>query len=377
MKSSDASILLLPGLESDGSFSMIRYARELQTALGNIPTNWDITMEYPQQRERSLGILNGPQARRVRNAWFRYVTYPRQIRRREADVFHVLDHGYSQLLRRLDPDRTIITCHDLIPLLAAKGVIQMHVSATVALTFRLRVAELSRARRVITNSEATKSTLEQYTPVRSERIVVVPYGVNSTFTLDAQRPRRLRASIGLTHTSMIVLQVASGGRYKNTPVVLRAFAQLRSRVKDVVLVRVGAPFYPEDEALAGTLGIRDAVRLVGPIDDDHTMAAWYNEADVLMFPSSWEGFGWPPLEAMACGTPVVASHIPAVAEVVGDAAVLVAPDDWTAVARATEEVLMDPAVTASLREKGLKRAAQFTWHEAALRTLAVYDDVLH
>jgi glycosyltransferase involved in cell wall biosynthesis len=95
-----------------------------------------------------------------------------------------------------------------------------------------------------------------------------------------------------------------------------------------------------------------------------------------MFPSFWEGFGWPPLESMACGTPVVASNIPAITEVVGHAGILVPPDDASAVAVAAERVLTDSALSLSLRERGLERAACFTWANAAEKTLAVYSSVL-
>ena len=376
MSALDTSVLLLPGVASDDSPSMTRYARELFDALSDLSENGRIMIERPVQRQHLSRVWNGPQARRVDSAWSRYIAYPRSLRRREAGVFHILDHGYAQLIRSLDPDRTVVTCHDLIPLLAAEGAIPIHVPPMVARTFRLRVAHLARARKVITISEATKATLERYTSVRSDRIVVIPYGVNSTFRYEANRTTTLRAAAGLAEASAVVLQVASIGRYKNTTVLLHAFAQLRSRLEGVVLVRIGAPFYPDEAELARTLGIGDAIKHLARIDDDRVLAEWYNAADVLVFPSSWEGFGWPPLEAMACGTPVVASDIPAVSEVVGDAGVLVPSGDPSAVAGATEQVLTDTALATSLRQRGLERARQFTWEQTAVRTLAVYDDVL-
>jgi glycosyltransferase involved in cell wall biosynthesis len=178
------------------------------------------------------------------------------------------------------------------------------------------------------------------------------------------------------HASKVVLQVATKGRYKNTPALLTAFAQLRARISDATLVRIGAPFYPDESALAEKLGIAAAIRHVGAVSDDRVLAEWYSAADVLAFPSLWEGFGWPPLESMACGTPVVASEIPAIREVVGDAGVLVSPDDPSAMAAAVERVLNDASWSRSLRSKGLERAARFTWANAAARTLAVYESLV-
>jgi glycosyltransferase involved in cell wall biosynthesis len=174
----------------------------------------------------------------------------------------------------------------------------------------------------------------------------------------------------------VVLQVATKGRYKNTPALLKAFAQLRSRIAGVRLVRIGAPLYPDETELADKLGISASMRHVGMVCDDRTLAEWYSAADVLVFPSLWEGFGWPPLESMACGTPVVASNIPAISEVVGDAGVLVSSEDPSEMAHAVERVLMDPAWSCSLRRKGLERAGHFTWANTAVQTLSVYKSVL-
>ena len=370
------SVLLLAGAASPDRPSMNRYATELLAALRAAPgASRVLSLEQPLERRYLSRMVDHPQAQRIDSAWFRYVAYPRSLRGREAGVYHILDHAYAHLIRSLRPDRTVVTCHDVIPLLAAEGVIPVRVPATVAYTFRARIGWLARARRVIAISAATRDTLERYTRVQADRIVVIPYGVNGAFRPlpDAAGPRR---AAGIHAGARVLLHVSTQGRYKNTPVLLRAFAELRARIADAVLVRLGAPFYPDEAALAANLGIADAIRYVGVTHDDGALAEWYNAADVLVFPSLWEGFGWPPLEAMACGTPVVASRIPAIIEVVGDAGLLVSAEDPSAVAQATRRVLTDPALAESLRAKGLERARAFTWARAAEQTLAVYDAVV-
>lgn len=356
---------------------MTRYAQELSSALTQIcGESRTITVENPRHPHVRSGGAAGRLLQRVDSAWWRYVTYPRLLRHRHAAVFHLLDHSDAHLVRSLDPARTVVTCHDLIPLLAADGVIPMHVPATVLSTYRWRIAHLRRARAVIAVSHATKAAIERYTSVRPDRIIVVPQGVSSTFRPDAAAGRSIRAWAGVPEASPLVLQVASAGRYKNTNTLLQAFARLRSRLgKELTLVRIGVPLYADEAALAVRLGIVSHVRHVGAVDDA-TLAAWYNAADVLVFPSWWEGFGWPPLEAMACGTPVIASNIPAVAEVVADAGMLLPADDPSAMANAVEMVLSDVTRRDSMRRRGLERAAQFTWARAAAATLAVYDSVL-
>lgn len=371
------AILLLPSPVSDAGLSMTRYAQELFSALSRVAKRSRvITLDQPVQRRYLSRVFDHHQTRRLETAWCRYVTYPGSLRQRRANVFHVLDQGYAHLIRSLDPERTVVTCHDLIPLLAANGVIPLRVPATVVRTFRWRIAHMARARAVIAVSGATKATLERYTSVPPDRITVVPQGVNSTFGVMPGATAPTRASAGLSDASAVLLHVATTSRYKNTPVLLHAFAQLRSSLgTDVTLVRIGAPLYPDETELASKLGILNSILYVGMVND-RTLAEWYNAADVLVFPSLWEGFGWPPLEAMACGTPVVASNVPAVAEVVGDAGLLVPADNPSAVAQAAERVLTDTALATSLCQKGRDRAKQFTWEETAVRTLAVYDSVL-
>ena len=366
-----SSVLLLPGLVSDRSASMTRYARELASALKSLDgVAHTLEVERPGEFRSLSRVVDHPLSRRFDSAWARYLTYPRSLRLRTAGVFHILDHGYAQLIRYLDPERTVITCHDLIPLLAAEGVIPMKVAPTVIRTFKARVAFMARARRVITTTETTKATIVRYTSVPADRISVIPYGVNPTFRMLEGK----KASVAYRDVqhARVVLQVATGARYKNTSVLIRAFAELHRRVPSAVLVRIGAPFFPDEWDLAVTLGVGPAIRHLGRIDNDELLAEWYNRADVLVFPSTWEGFGWPPLEAMACGTPVVGSTLPAIAEVTGDAAVLVPAQDTSAIALAIERVLTDETHAEALRRKGLEHVRQFTWRAAAARTAEVY-----
>jgi glycosyltransferase involved in cell wall biosynthesis len=164
-------------------------------------------------------------------------------------------------------------------------------------------------------------------------------------------------------------------RYKNTPTLLKAVRELRelhTSGNDLWLLRAGGAFFPDEEDLIAELGIRERVVHAGRIPDDAGLAAYYRASDVLAFPSLYEGFGWPPLEAMACGTPVVTSNAASLPEVVGDAGLTVPPTDVSALAHALYTALTDEALRRTLRAKGMAQSALFTWENCAKNTLAVY-----
>jgi glycosyltransferase involved in cell wall biosynthesis len=163
--------------------------------------------------------------------------------------------------------------------------------------------------------------------------------------------------------------------YKNIPVLLQALACLRfSLGLNAILFKVGKPFSPQQQALIARLGLERHIIHAGYLEPDELVLA-YNAAHVLAFPSLWEGFGWPPLEAMACGTPAVTSHAGSLPEVVGDAGIMVAPHDYGALARALHDVLTREPLRAELIARGQQRARLFTWEQCARQTFAIYQQV--
>ena len=129
--------------------------------------------------------------------------------------------------------------------------------------------------------------------------------------------------------------------------------------------------YPEAKQAAERLGLKDTVKFIGPVTDAD-LPALYGGAEVFVFPSQYEGFGFPVLEAMACGAPVVCSNRSSLPEVAGDAALLCDPNDTEALAHTIEQALTDRNLCAGLRQRGLARAAQFSWEQTAQSTLKVY-----
>jgi glycosyltransferase involved in cell wall biosynthesis len=163
--------------------------------------------------------------------------------------------------------------------------------------------------------------------------------------------------------------------YKNIPGVLRVLHRLRVGGLNARLVRTGRPIAGDERRLAETLGVAHAVTELGAVPDDD-LPALYNAVDLLLFPSLYEGFGWPPLEAMASGTPVVCSRAGSLDEVVAGAALTADPEDVEALAWHAGSLFTDARLRSALVERGLARSAQFHWEGTARAVVSVYQDVL-
>jgi glycosyltransferase involved in cell wall biosynthesis len=207
-------------------------------------------------------------------------------------------------------------------------------------------------------------------------IHVVPYGVDEHFFQPPAEPRdAARRRFGLPEAGYVVLHVGSTVERKNVPAVVSAVAGLRRRGIDAWLLQVGGRFTGRQTADLAASGIA-AHTVQRPEAPEPDLRAAYHAADVLLFPSHYEGFGLPLLEAMASGLPVVTSGAAALTEVAGDAAVVVASRDPERFVDALGELAADPAGAARLSERGRARARQFTWAETARRTAQVYRAVL-
>jgi glycosyltransferase involved in cell wall biosynthesis len=183
----------------------------------------------------------------------------------------------------------------------------------------------------------------------------------------------LRTRLGLE--GPFFLYVGTLEPRKNLPLLLRAFERLGARA-GVHLALAGPRGWLDEPIVAAAARLGERVRLLGPVPPAD-LAALYAAAEVFVFPSRYEGFGLPPLEAMAAGTPVVAARASCLPEVLGDAALFVEPDDEAGLAEALGQLLDDPALRTELRQRGLARAAGFSWERTAAETLAVYREAVH
>jgi glycosyltransferase involved in cell wall biosynthesis len=244
-----------------------------------------------------------------------------------------------------------------------------------------------RARRIIAISENTKRDVMALLNIPGERVDVVYPGVDARFRpLPPEQVAAFRAAKGLPER--FVLYLGTIEPRKNLTVLLEAYAALRRGVREErrtpdpgprtpQLVMAGGKGWMFEEVFARleALGLKDDVILPGYVPDAE-LPLWYNSAEVFVYPSLYEGFGIPPLEALACGTPAVVSNVSALPEAVGDAGLLVRPGDAAELADALRRLLDDAALRAELGARGRAHAARFSWERAAAQTVAVYHRAL-
>ena len=237
---------------------------------------------------------------------------------------------------------------------------------------------VERAAGVIAVSASTRSDLARVLGLPPERVTVIPNGVGEEMR-PVHDPAVLadwRGRRGLPERMILFLGTLEPR--KNITTLLEAYALLR-READFAhrLVIVGGKgwYYDRIYTVVERLGLREEVLFPGFVPQEE-LPLWYGAADLFVYPSLYEGFGLPPLEAMACGTPVVVADIPSLTEVVGDAALTVDPHDARALASAMSRVLGDPLLQRTLRERGLVRARRYSWRATALQTAALYHQLL-
>jgi glycosyltransferase involved in cell wall biosynthesis len=310
----------------------------------------------------------------------RFVNYPAFLRRirDNFDVFHIIDHSYSHLVHQLPSHRTVVACHDLdtfrcllAPDLEPRSV------AFKAMTRRI-LRGLQRAAVVTCDSCATRDQILAHKVVPADRLVVMPNGVDGACSPDPDRfsDQRIARLLGNPSADAVeLLHVGTTIARKRIDLLLRIFAEVRKLVPSARLLRVGGEFTTAQRELARDLQIEDSV-VVMPYLERSDLAAVYRRATMLLLPSEGEGFGLPVVEAMTCGTPVVASDIPALREVGGAVAEYCPVGDvasWTKTILALfEERRAQPQRWATRRDEGLRWAARFSWDAYASQSISIY-----
>ncbi|HEV3484563.1 MAG TPA: glycosyltransferase family 1 protein [Vicinamibacterales bacterium] len=335
----------------------------------------------PRRLTRIPGIGRARRALGLDRAAARLWDYPRLIAgcADAFDVFHVVDHSYAQLVHRLPPGRTLVTCHDLDTFRSVLDPALEPRTAVFRAMTRHILAGLQRAGHIACDTRATREALVARMGIPSERTSVVHNGPHPSCTpaheptadLEAARLLGPRARVELLHVGSTIAR-------KRIDFLLRVFAAVRRWEPDARLLRVGGPFDGAQRALARDLGLDTHIHVL-PFVDRATLAAIYRRSALVLMPSEREGFGLPVLEALACGTPVVASDIPALRGVGGSAAEYVdvdAVEAWDAtIRRVIAERDGQPELWRARRDLGVNRAADFSWSQYANQIVGLYQQL--
>lgn len=343
----------LAAIDQENDYVLLTGAQGKEV-LADLPENFRVVVERsPVYSMRELAVLS----------W--------RLFRLDLDLYHATHY----VLPLVTPSRVVVTIHDIIHLLYPQ-----FLPNRLAFTYAQRMMRrsLSRADRVIAVSENTRSDLMEYFGVDGSTIEVIHNGVDEVFRrkLPEEELERWFRQLGIRPPYLLF--VGNPKPHKNLDRVIQAYAQaVGANDLKAPLVCVGdrtaAQFKLRQRA--EQLGVGDRVRLLGHVAQE-ALPALYQGAALFLYPTLYEGFGLPVVEAMASGAPVLTSNTSALKEIAGGAAHLVDPLDTERMARALSRLMADDDYRARLAEKGRARAATFRWALAAEKTLEVYNQVL-
>lgn len=342
------------GLKTDEIFAMSKYQTEIHSRLKSVKLN---RIEYPNI-SKATGV----------NRIVEYSVYPFIVKKKviKNNIKHVTRQDLAFLLELMNLERTIVTCHDIIPIAYYK---------TRSPIWKLNAKGLRKAEKIITVSEFSKKDISKYLKYPEEKIEIIPPAVDHKLYYQ-NRNKTALMKYGIGEDDKVILYVGAEEPRKNVQFLINSFRKLKNRIPQVKLLKVGMPNYlgVREKLLKQieSLNLQKDVIFTGYVSESE-LAEIYNAVDLFVFPSLYEGFGMPPLEAMACGTPVITSNTSSLPEVVGDAAIVVDPYDVNKFAEEMYEILVNEELKKEMIKKGLERSKIFSWENSAEKTLKVYN----
>jgi len=351
------------------------YIRNLLRELAGIDQESEYVL-VTRPQDVAVAATLGPNFRAVADSSKPYslaeqVSIPLTVRRERMDLFHATHY----VLPALTPSKTVVTIHDCIHLMFPEY-LPSRLGYGYARASLYTAAHKSN--RIFTVSEQSKRDILKFFKVPADKIVVTPNAIDTRLSAAPtdEHVLQTRERYQLSHSYL--LYVGNIKPHKNLERLIEAFHLVRSEGRgELELLIIGdeiSKMQPLRRAIH-KYDIHRYVRFLGYVPET-TLAVLYRLASVIVFPSLYEGFGLPPLEAMAAGTPVVTSNVSSLPEVVGDAAILVDPYSPEAIAHGILTVLRSTHLREDLRRRGLKRAQEFSWARSVRRVRDVYGEVL-
>jgi glycosyltransferase involved in cell wall biosynthesis len=359
------------------SVSMDVYADAVINGLRTVRPDWEFVEVAP--KGDALQVVQRSWRKGVQKYYQRYWQYPRSLAQLKVDVAHIIDHSDGYLVSRLKQlgIPTVVTCHDIINLLRPDWFQGRAKFPLVSMaTWKYAIRGMTKADHIFTVSHYTAKDLTQHLAIPPQQITVTPNGVDPGLFVWPQEDRAsIRQRYGLIEPTCCLLNVGSNNPRKNIEAILKTVVNLRDQGIPVHFWKAGADFTPEQQKFIHAHQLETRVTYLGKPERE-VLNQIYSAADVLVAPSIYEGFGLTVLEAMACGTPVVASNVTSLPEVAGDAALLVDPQDTKAIAQQIVQLWQDVRLQETLINRGLARVKGFTWEKTAEKIADIYQDVL-
>jgi len=306
---------------------------------------------------------------------FEQMLFPAACRRLKADVAHVPYWGPPLS----SPAPIVVTIHDVIPRLLP----QYRGSRPAQLYTALVSAAAQGVSLILADSDASKNDIVRELNIPAEKVRAVYLAAEERYSAigDWQVDEPIRKKYELEPEGGYALYFGGFDVRKNVRGLLSAWTWAAGSIGQTTPLVIGGrlpkpdgTFFEDFPALARELGVADSVKFIGPVDEADKPAL-YRGASVFLYPSRYEGFGLPPLEAMACGVPIVASSAASLPEVIGAAGYLIPPDDTRALGAALLTCVVEPTVADDLRARGLAQAKKFSWERTARETVAAYEAV--
>jgi glycosyltransferase involved in cell wall biosynthesis len=357
-------------------FGIGTYIRNLVTQLARIDGDTEYVL-LCREHDCAIAAELGPNFHAVAEKALPYsvseqVRVPMRLRREQVDLFHAPHYVLPPLIQC----RSVVTIHDCIHLMFPQ-----YLPGRIAHAYaRASIwAATRRSDRIVTVSETSKNDILRCFPdVPADKIVVIYNAIDDRFGIEPGEEQVARVRERYQLDDQYVLYVGNIKPHKNLERLIAAFARLRREGFDhLKLLIIGDEIskHPSLRRAVHRDKLHKHVRFLGFVPFE-TLSVLYRLAGVFVFPSLYEGFGLPPVEAMACGTPVVTSNVSSLPEVVGDAALLVDPYDPDSIAEGMCRVLTDDALRATLRARGLRQARQYSWEQSVRRVHDIYREVL-
>ncbi|MBD2335782.1 glycosyltransferase family 4 protein [Calothrix sp. FACHB-156] len=368
-------ILLIGNYKADAIQSMDRFAAMLENYL--IQFNHQVRVVRPEPFFG--GIIAAPRKSRK---WLGYVDkfilFPFRLRQAIswADIVHICDQGNAIYTKYLQNIPHVVSCHDLFPIRAGLGEFPEHKTGWTGKQLQQMILKgLNQAQKVICVSEQTSSDLLRLSSLSENAVSVIPSGLNYPYTpMKAKTAQERLGDLGIPGDSEFILHVGANHWYKNRLGVLSIFYELRLKLQkpNFYLVMVGKPMTKEMHQFINKYDLSNKVIELVEIDNEN-LRALYSSATALLFPSLYEGFGWPIIEAQACGCPVFTSNRPPMNIVGGDAAIYIEPNNPQASA---EKIIDNLCKLGKMKSQGFINSQKYSTEIMISQYISIYEKLI-